>query len=123
VNRAEGKSTTRVANGTSSGEDAGVHEGREGGAGGREFGAAWRFVQRLPRAAQTGLRTNPAAVLAGVGASAFVLGALCGSRVGRVLMTTLAGYGARRFLEGPAGRELARHALDALKRAGADVNA
>jgi hypothetical protein len=80
---------------------------------GREhLGDSWRFVQGLPRTAQATMKANPAAVVAGVGATAFVLGALCGSRIGRVLLTTLAGYGLRRLLEGPVGEEVARYAKD-----------
>jgi hypothetical protein len=79
------------------------------------LGDVWEFVRRLPGTVQSGIRTNPVAVVAGVGATAFVVGALCGSRVGRVLMTSLAGYGLRRLIEGPVAREVARYAGDVLK--------
>jgi hypothetical protein len=80
-----------------------------------------RFVRGLPRAVRVGLKEHPATIVAGVGATAFVLGALCGSRVGRVLMTTLAGYGVRRFIEGPVVREVARYATEVMKNAEASA--
>jgi len=111
VTRTDAKSSARTANGSSHGHGAHAHD----------FDAAWRFVRGIPRAAQTGLKTNPVAVIAGVSAGAFVLGALCGSKVGRVLVTTLAGYGLRQFMEGPMARELGRYATDALKHVSASA--
>jgi hypothetical protein len=80
------------------------------------LGDSWRFMQGLPRTAQATMKANPVAVVAGVGATAFVLGALFGSKVGRVLLTTLAGYGLRRLMEGPVAEEVARYAKDVVSR-------
>jgi hypothetical protein len=117
VTRTDAKSSARTVNGSSHGHGAHAHDTRHA----KDFDAAWRFVRGIPRAAQTGLKTNPVAVIAGVGATAFVLGALCGSKVGRVLVTTLAGYGLRQFMEGPMARELGRYATDALKHVSASA--
>jgi hypothetical protein len=81
----------------------------------RELRAVWRAVRSLPGTLQSGMKTNPGAVLAGVGATTFVLGTLCGSRVGRLLTTTLVGYGVRRLIEGPVAREVARYAAQVLR--------
>ncbi len=116
MTRTEAKSSARTANGSSHGHGTHAH-----GPHAKDFDAAWRFVRGFPRAAQTGLKTNPVAVIAGISAGAFVLGALCGSKVGRVLVTTLAGYGLRQFMEGPMARELGRYATDALKHVSADA--
>jgi hypothetical protein len=87
----------------------------------KDLGDAWRFFRGLPHVAQARMKTNPVAVVAGVGATAFVLGALCGSKVGRVLVTSLAGYGLRRFIEGPVAREFARYATNVMKQNGASA--
>jgi hypothetical protein len=104
-----------TSNGVPHGERPAEHDEVRAGPDGAE--RVLRFVRGLPRAVQLGLKEHPAAIVAGVGATAFVLGALCGSRVGRVLMTTLAGYGVRRFIEGPVVREVARYATDVMKHA------
>ena len=106
--------THPATNGASHGEPTVEHDEPRAGPGSKNAGDVWRFVRKLPGAAQAQMKTNPAAVVAGVGATAFVLGALCGSRVGRVLVTTLAGYGLRRLIEGPV-------ASDAMKHAGASA--
>ena len=115
--------THPATNGASHAEETVEHDNDEprAASGGKNAGDVWRFVRKLPRAAQAQMKTNPAAVVAGVGATAFVLGALCGSKVGRVLVTTLAGYGLRRLIEGPVAREVARYATDAMKHAGASA--
>ena len=82
-----------------------------------ELGDLWPSVRKLPRVFQARMKSHPATVVAGVGATAFVLGALCGSRVGRLVMTTLADYGLRQLIEGPLAREVTRFATDAAKRA------
>ena len=120
MTRTDAKSSARTANGSSHGHGAHAHDARHAGHT-KDFDAAWRVVRGIPRAAQAGLKTNPVAVIAGISASAFVLGALCGSKVGRVLVTTLAGYGLRQFMEGPMARELGRYATDALKHVSADA--
>jgi len=109
--------THPATNGFSHGEEKVEPDEPRAGSGDKNAGDVWRFVRKLPRVAQAQLKTNPAAVVAGVGATAFVLGALCGSRVGRVLVTTLAGYGLRRLIEGPVAREVARYAKDAMNHA------
>jgi hypothetical protein len=82
-----------------------------------ELRAVWRAVRSLPGALQSGMKTHPNAVLAGVAATTFVLGTLCGSRVGRLLTTTLVGYGVRRLVEGPVAREVARYATQVMRNA------
>ena len=113
--------THAETNGASHVDGIGEHDAPHAGSDRKDLGDVWRFVRRLPHAAQTRMKTNPAAVVAGVGATAFVLGALCGSKVGRVLVTTLAGYGLRRLIEGPVARELARYATSAMKQTGASA--
>jgi hypothetical protein len=98
-------------------------DGAERGASGsasratQQLRAAWRAVRSVPGALQSGMKTHPGAVLAGVGATTFVLGTLCGSRVGRLLTTTLVGYGVRRLIEGPVAREVARYAAQVMRNA------
>jgi hypothetical protein len=121
VTRIDTKPATKAANGFSFDEGTDGHDVPPAKSDGRDLGDAWRFIRDLPRVAQAGIKTNPVAVVAGVGATAFVLGALCGSKVGRVLVTTLAGYGLRRFIEGPVAREVARYATNAMKHAEASV--
>jgi hypothetical protein len=83
----------------------------------RELRAVWRAVSSLPGTVQRGMKTHPTAVLAGVGTTTFVVGVLCGSRVGRLLTTTLVGYGVRRLIEGPVAREVARYATQVMRNA------
>jgi hypothetical protein len=85
----------------------------------KDLHAVWRAVRSLPGTLQSGMKTHPTAVLAGVGAATFVLGTLCGSRVGRLLTTTLVGYGVRRLVEGPVAREVARYATQVMRNADA----
>jgi hypothetical protein len=73
------------------------------------------FVRALPGAFQGALNTHPMAVVAGVGAGGFVLGALCGSRVGRMLVTTAVGYGLNRLVVGAVGREIGHFANEFVK--------
>jgi hypothetical protein len=121
VTQTDPRSAAKSANGASHGDGTEAHDEREATPDGKNLGDVWRLVQGLPRAAQAGIKTNPIAVVAGVGATAFVLGALCGSKVGRVLVSTLAGYGLRRFIEGPVARGVARYATDFMKHTAAST--
>jgi hypothetical protein len=107
------------ANHASNGEAGAAREARAAGSEAkRDFRAAWRAVRGLPSNLQSAMKTNPTAVLAGAGALGFVVGALCGSRVGRLVTTTLVGYGLRRFVEGPVAREVGRYATQVIRNAG-----
>jgi hypothetical protein len=110
---------TKTGNGASNGEKAFEHDEPRARPAGTETGDRWRFVRALPRAAQVAMKSHPVAVMAGVGATTFVLGALCGSRVGRLIMTSLAQYGLRRLIEGPLVGEVARRVNGAVQQAGA----
>ncbi len=76
-----------------------------------------RIGRALPRRLQGAFKSNPAAVVAGVGAVTFVLGTVVGSKVARVLVTAVVGYGLNRLVEGPMGREIGRRAKEAIKQA------
>jgi len=99
--------------------DGASDRGAAGSRATRDLHAVWRAVRSLPGTLQSGMKTHPTAVLAGVGAVTFVLGTLCGSRVGRLLTTTLVGYGVRRLIEGPVAREVARYATQVMRNADA----
>jgi hypothetical protein len=79
--------------------------------------AAWTLVRGLPRTFKTQMTNHPGAVVAGVAASAFLLGALLGSKVGRMMATAAVGYMLDRLVDGPVGRQLGRHAAELLKNA------
>jgi hypothetical protein len=79
----------------------------------------WRFARAVPGVFQGALKTHPMAVVAGVGAGGFVLGALCGSRVGRMLVTTAVGYGLNRLVVGAVGREIGHLASELVKNGAA----
>jgi hypothetical protein len=113
---ADGNYEASAFNGERPGDPGSAASGRRAT---RDLRAVWRAVSSLPGTLQSGMKTNPTAVLAGVGATTFVLGALCGSRVGRLLTTTLVGYGVRRLIEGPVAREVARYATQVMRNADA----
>jgi hypothetical protein len=104
-------------NGASPHKRASERNGGRARSPGEQLGDLWPFARKLPQMLQARMKSHPAAVVAGVGATAFVLGALCGSKVGRLVVTTLADYGLRRLLEGPLAREVTRFATDAVRRA------
>jgi hypothetical protein len=78
------------------------------------LGELARGCKDLPAKLRERLEANPLAVVGSIAAGGFVLGALFGSRLGRVLVTATVGYGVKRFLEGPAGRELGGYVKSAL---------
>jgi hypothetical protein len=79
------------------------------------LGELLRGCREVPAKLRAGLETNPVAVVGSIAAGGFVLGALFGSRLGRVVVTAAVGFGVNRFLEGPAGRELGELMKLALK--------
>jgi hypothetical protein len=119
VTRVDARHPGKAANGAShrESEDTSTEEGTKADA--SERASAWRVVRGLPHVAEAAVRTSPLAVATGVGAAAFLVGAVCGSRVGRHLVTSLAGYGLRRLIEGPLATALARFAADMMRRAAA----
>ena len=62
----------------------------------------------LPRKVQAQAHENPTAALIAVGAAAFVLGGLVGSRVGRFALAASIPVVVSRVLDGTVARELAR---------------
>jgi hypothetical protein len=76
-----------------------------------------RIGREIPRRLQGAFKSHPGAVVAGVGAATFVLGTLVGSKLARVLVTAVVGYGLNRLVEGPMGREIGRRAKEAIEQA------
>ena len=79
------------------------------------LGELLRGCSEIPAKLRAQVEANPVAVVGSVAAGGFVLGALFGSRLGRIMVTAAVGYGVNRFLEGPAGRELGELVKLALK--------
>jgi hypothetical protein len=71
----------------------------------------------LPRWLQAQLKSNPLAVVATFGAGTFVLGALLGSKLGRVTLAAAIPYAVERVFEGAMGETL-RDYVGGLVRSG-----
>jgi hypothetical protein len=63
-------------------------------------------LTRLPHDARSAMKDHPGTTLAAVAAGSFVLGALAGSTVGRLVLTAAAPFVVKRLLEGELGRDL-----------------
>ena len=66
--------------------------------------------RNLPDQLETALKNEPAAVLAGVAAGGFILGALFGSKLGRIALTAALPYAIKEALEGTLGQKLVESA-------------
>jgi hypothetical protein len=70
-----------------------------------------RFVtmgRRLPGQIQVQLRAHPATALAVAGGTGFLLGAILGSRLGRLALSAIVPFAIRRVLEGSVGDDIER---------------
>ena len=65
-----------------------------------------RVGRELPRRIEAQMRSNPVAVIATVGAFAFTLGAVLGSRLGRVALAAALPLTIQRIFEGAFGEKL-----------------
>jgi hypothetical protein len=72
-----------------------------------------RASQQLPKTVQLALKERPATVLAAVAAGSFTLGALAGSRLGRIAVMAALPVLVKRLVEGDVGRDLAAFAVRA----------
>jgi len=103
-----GKSgSARVPNGHSS------HEPRR----------TFRIDRELPKRIGAQVKSHPATVLAGVGVGSFVLGALLGSRLGRVALAAAIPYAVGRVFEGVLGQKIADYARELTEEPGLDAKA
>lgn len=66
--------------------------------------------RELPRRIEAQLARNPAGVIAAVGAGSFVLGALLGSKLGRLALAAAIPYAVERVFEGVLGEKLGEYA-------------
>jgi hypothetical protein len=77
---------------------------------------ATRFTQLrraalgVPHRIEAQLKSEPVVTLAAVGAGCFVLGALLGSRLGRLALVTALPYAIERVFEGALGERIAEYA-------------
>lgn len=68
------------------------------------------FGRTLPRKVDTQLKRNPTATLATIGGVSFALGALLGSKFGRMALVAAVPFIVKRMFEGDFGRELGDYA-------------
>jgi hypothetical protein len=69
-----------------------------------------RVVRNLPRTSGVQLRTHPPETIAAIGAVSFALGAVVGSRLGRLVLAVVIPIAVKSALEGEAVRKLEKYA-------------
>jgi hypothetical protein len=79
---------------------------------GRRLANILRRGWDLPRNLQAQVKANPAATLAGVAGASFVLGALLGSKLGRLAIAAAIPFGIQRLLNEGALKEIGRSARE-----------
>ena len=78
---------------------------------------------KLPRTIEAQLKDNPMRVLASVGAAAFVLGALAGSKIGRIAIAAALPLALQRILEGAVGDKLSAYTQELAGSLGGEAEA
>lgn len=68
------------------------------------------LTAEVPARLQAQFRENPVATIAAVGAGSFVLGALVGSKLGRIALAAAAPHVVERILQGALGDKIAAYA-------------
>jgi hypothetical protein len=75
-------------------------------------------ARQLPESIQSQLKAHPAATLATIAGASFALGALAGSRLGRIAVAAAIPLVLKRVLEGDVGQEIAQYARGLFDAAG-----
>jgi hypothetical protein len=76
-----------------------------------------RLVRSLPRTIAVQMRAHPPETVAAVGAVSFVLGAILGSRLGRLMLAVGIPLAIKSALEGEVARELGKYAQGLIRNA------
>jgi hypothetical protein len=83
----------------------------------------FRIDRALPRRIEAQMKSNPATLMAAVGVGSFVLGALLGSRLGRVALGAAIPYAIGRIFEGALGQKIADYAREMTEEPGREAKA
>jgi hypothetical protein len=83
----------------------------------------FRIDRELPRRIEAQVKSNPAALMAAIGVGSFVLGALLGSRLGRVALAAAIPYAIGRVFEGVLGQKIADYARELTEEPGPEASA
>jgi hypothetical protein len=81
------------------------------------------LARDLPHTLQTELRSNPMRVIATVGAGAFVMGALLGSRMGRLAIAAALPHVVERVFQGALGDKIRSLAEEVTENMGIEADA
>jgi hypothetical protein len=82
-----------------------------------------RFVRGLPRAIGVQMRTHPPETVAAVGAVSFALGAVVGSKLGRLMLAVAIPLAIKSAFEGEVARELGKYAQGFIRNAHSPTDA
>ena len=66
------------------------------------------YGRELPAKLEAQVKARPGAVILAASGGAFLLGAILGSKVGRIATTLAVGYGIHQLIESDLGREIGR---------------
>jgi hypothetical protein len=69
----------------------------------RSFAKISRLSRELPRRIERELKTNPTALVGAVAGASFLLGALVGSKIGRLAIAAAIPYAVKHLFEGDVG--------------------